>query len=203
MPVVGYGEDSLTHWAMTYRLGDLLEVLNDPTDPSLCWVFYRPSFGRAGGVASPQFGEFDSIVVADKAIYLVESKWDGSPVVLDGKVFLEPRQILRHRVFRWIAERWPTVNTTWAEFRAVRAEEFEVAFENRPLAPRVSLLARNLEYLLNRVVSDPRKEIKDVLLFFHREASEPPQGVIAEAGGFSLVPFPFDPLGDSSFFEMR
>lgn len=202
MPVIGYGEDGLTYRAVTQSLGVLLSALNDSTDPSRCLVFYRPSFGRSGGIDSPQFGEFDSIVVTDKRIFLVESKWDGSPVVLDGNVFLEARQILRHRIFRWLAERWPTPHPTWREFRAAREPEFRAAFGNRPLAPEGSVLARNLEYVLNKVVSDPNKEIKDVVLFFHRGIAAPPTGVIAEANGFDLVPFPFETLEGSGFFEM-
>ena len=203
MPIIGYGEDGLTAWAVTHRLADILKALDDPTAPTDCLVFFWPSFGRAGGMTSPQFGEFDSIVVTDTTIYLVESKWDGSPSVLDGLVFLEPRQILRHRIFRWIAERWPASGSTWGQFRAAHEGEFQMVFSAKPLAPVGSRLARNLEFVMNRLVEGNMKVIRDVLLYFYHGQAAPAGGVIAEAGDFRLVSLRYEPLAGSTYFEMQ
>src|SRR5206468_2361518 len=75
---VGYGEDGLTYWALTQRRAEFLHAVGDRTIPDDCLLFFRPSFGRAAGLTSPQFGEFDSILASRAAVYLIESKWDGS-----------------------------------------------------------------------------------------------------------------------------
>jgi hypothetical protein len=46
--VIGYGEDALTYHMLTTRLDEVLKELQDPSDPSNCVLFYRPSFGRGG-----------------------------------------------------------------------------------------------------------------------------------------------------------
>ena len=74
MQILGYGEDALTLWAMKNKLDVILEALNDSSDPSTCQVFFRPSFGRSGGDKSPQFGEFDFIILSQNGLYLGESK---------------------------------------------------------------------------------------------------------------------------------
>lgn len=57
----GYREDAFTLWALKRRTDEVLRQFNDPTNPSDCLVFYRPSFGRSGGEGSAEFGEFDAI----------------------------------------------------------------------------------------------------------------------------------------------
>jgi hypothetical protein len=47
--ILGYGEDTLTLWAMKEHIGKILKEFEDPTLSSDCLVFYRPSFGRSGG----------------------------------------------------------------------------------------------------------------------------------------------------------
>ena len=64
--LIGYGEDSLTLWATKEKLRDLLMQLSDPSDPESCKAFFRPSFGRGGGSKSPEFGEFDFILLTRK-----------------------------------------------------------------------------------------------------------------------------------------
>ena len=76
MELLGYGEDGLTLWAIKNRLDTILDKLKDDSDPNNCLVYYRPSFGRRGGLKSAQFGEFDFILLSEHGIYLVESKWD-------------------------------------------------------------------------------------------------------------------------------
>ena len=74
MQILGYGEDSLTLWALKRELGTILRSLCDTSRPENCKVLYRPSFGRGHG-----FGEFDFIILADACVYLGESKWQRQP----------------------------------------------------------------------------------------------------------------------------
>ena len=86
--MIGYGEDSLTLWALKNRLAD---ILDDDDDTSLeeCKIFYRPSFGRRNGI-----GEFDFIIVSNIKIYLGESKWLAKDIVNDRYI-----RVSRHRKF--------------------------------------------------------------------------------------------------------
>jgi hypothetical protein len=79
MPILGYGEDSLTLHALAAGLADILHQLGDDSDPERSVVFFRPSFGRKGpgtyGPAGAQFGEFDTIIGTPKAVYLGEANF--------------------------------------------------------------------------------------------------------------------------------
>ena len=75
MQLIGYGEDALTLWALTEKLSELLGKLEDHSDPASCKAFLRPSFGRSGGSNSPQFGEFDFILLSRKARYHPAQPW--------------------------------------------------------------------------------------------------------------------------------
>ena len=86
MKILGYGEDSLTFWALKYRLKDILKKLNDKTPSSKCTIFYRPSFGRGNYIC---FGEFDAILATEKFIYLIESKWEESSGVNSKEINLK------------------------------------------------------------------------------------------------------------------
>ena len=97
----GYGEDALALWAIRHRLDEILHSLKDTPDPSGCEVFYRPSFGRSGGLRSSQFGEFDFIILSDAHVYLGESKWDKNmKVPSDGTIKLPEKQLRRHKVLK-------------------------------------------------------------------------------------------------------
>lgn len=97
--VVGYGEDSLTLWALKHRLSAILE--EERTAPSDCLVFYRPSFGRHSKNSKAVFGEFDAIIVSSKNIYLIESKWDNLGKFNKDELILREEQELRHNIFSW------------------------------------------------------------------------------------------------------
>ncbi|MEY4945715.1 MAG: hypothetical protein RIR22_416 [Planctomycetota bacterium] len=106
MKVYAYGEDALTLWAIKNRLSEILSKLGDETKVDECKIFFRPSFGR-GGKGKSNFGEFDFILLTFKAIYLGESKWDGSSEKLkDGLLELRPEQLFRHNVFKWYMDNW-------------------------------------------------------------------------------------------------
>jgi len=168
MKVLGYGEDFLTFWAISKKLDKILDQLKDGTNPEECTVFYRPSFGRRGGTIGAEFGEFDAIIVTPKTAYLVESKWDGSNASFKDNILkLEEVQIRRHKIFRWYHENWK--KESWTEFVQKHDYEFRKDF-GKNIAPAESLLSKNLKTILKRT---QRKELVDVLLFFHRR--EPPK----------------------------
>jgi hypothetical protein len=178
MKIIAYGEDGLTFWALTTRLEDILKQLGDDTEPSQCITIYRPSFGRSGGNSSPQFGEFDAILITSKAVYLIESKWDN---VADGprdRVVLEEVQITRHRIFAWLRREWQEIRpASWEQFRNAVGGTFTQTFPNRPLATFKRLLARNLAYLLSLLEKHPANMV-NVLLYFHRATVTPATEIV-------------------------
>lgn len=210
MPVIGYGEDGLTYWALAARLQDILAKLCDATPPARCTIFFRPSFGRAGGPLSAQFGEFDAILATDRAVYLIESKWDNVADV-HGPLVLQEVQVLRHRIFTWLLEKWRSRDSgdqPWDDFRHKNRAEFVKAFPNRPLAPPDKLLARNLSHILNRLCRSAPEgfQVRDVLFYFHRPNVAPPTKVLDAIGkmlnSFTLVPLEYSALGQSGYFSM-
>jgi len=118
MQILTYGEDALTLWALQNKLPFILQALNDSSAPSQCKGFFRPSFGRSGGVTSSQFGEFDFILLAEHCIYLGESKWDkSSERIVDSVLTLRGEQLLRHEIFMFYIEEWAFGNCiNWHEF---------------------------------------------------------------------------------------
>jgi hypothetical protein len=204
MRVLGYGEDALTLWAIHNRLGAILRDLGDLSDPSNCCVFYRPSFGRSGGDKSSQFGEFDFIILAQTCLYLGESKWDRTSKIDEGKLLLNAVQRSRHQIFRFYVEQWMSKDKAgWGEFIS-KAKEERVQFDiEKPLAPENSLLAENLQAVLemirNRFSSVPR--IRDVLLYLHKgqPADELPAHV---ADGFELVVLDYSEAALGNFVRM-
>lgn len=155
MHILGYGEGALTYWALSRHMIDVIgpPPLNDDSPPEKTVFMYRPSFGRAGGDGSAQFGEFDAIVATPKGVYLIESKWTGEPI-FDGRVRLAGRQIRRHEVFRWIRERWlEQAPANWAQFynHNGNVADFAARFERKPLAQPGHRLTSNLEYILQQL----------------------------------------------------
>lgn len=190
MKLLAYGEDGLTLWALTRRLDELLRALQDPSDSSECVVLFRPSFGRRGGEDGPQFGEFDFIVLTEKAILLGESKWDSSSEeVRDGALILRPEQRSRHKIMHFYINRFAFGSyETWDEFIAAETSRFSEMGLGKALAPKGSRLAKNLNEVLRKIRgrfhSPP--PITDVLLYLYRkdeQISLPSKG----PEGFHLV----------------
>jgi len=206
MKILAYGEDSLTLWALTTHLSHILKWLQDDTDPADCMAFYRPSFGRSGGPNSPQFGEFDAILITRWALYLIESKWDNASNSPKDAVVLEEVQTRRHTIFTWLRSRWNmTQPGNWEAFRQAAAQDFKAIFPYRPLANAKRLLSRNLGYLLKLLMQHPEK-IRNVLLYFHRSTVAPPKRVVDGTGAvidppFDLICLPYSSLEDTGFFE--
>jgi len=97
-PILGYGEDALTLWALSEKLTEILEP-DDSINNPLCKIIYRPSFGKDKNYG---FGEFDFIILSDNFVYLGESKWDNTPHEEQNESLkkLEGNQQNRHFVFQ-------------------------------------------------------------------------------------------------------
>ncbi len=208
MEILGYGEDALTLWALTARLGEVLTQLHDPTAPSGCRVFYRPSFGRAGGRGSPQFGEFDFILLAGQVLYLGESKWDRSPEKMtDGVLQLQKVQVERHKLFRFYVDEWASGSyASWRDFARQANEMPQLKRMVKTIAPDGSLLAHNLQTVLQEITGYyvHKPEVKNVLLYLHQRAvaGQPPD---AAGNGFELVRLDYSEIAYDGFvrFELH
>lgn len=186
--VFGYGEDSLTLWALMYHINKILRKVGDTTSPSDCLSFYRPSFGRSGGKDRAEFGEFDAILVSSENIYLIESKWDNLKKFRNGKLTLRKEQKIRHKIFSWYILHWKEKYFhNWKRFIEEQAKNFES--KNKKIAPTDTLLATNLESILTSIVKHLEKapselNIKNILLFFYNKKLPTPPKV---SDDFSLV----------------
>jgi len=174
--ILGYGEDALTLWALRRFTSFILDP-SDKTLPSDCLILYRPSFGRRSKENSSVFGEFDAILASRQNIYLIESKWDNLTEFKDEKLIIRREQLLRHRIFSWYLTHWnEKYSGKWASFRKEQQHNFN--FEGKQMAPVKSLLAINLESVLNRLLEHCKEfssesNIKNVLLFFYRGIPKP------------------------------
>lgn len=171
MEILAYGEDALTLWAIQNKLPAILHGLGDSSASSQCQVFFRPSFGRSGGNRSSEFGEFDFIVLSSQRLYLGESKWDrSSEPTTSGLLALRPEQQRRHDIFKFYVEEWAFGSyLSWRDFRLKAKSKLK---DNKPIAPKGSLLAANLQTVLGiiRKHFSTLPDIRNVLLYLHRGA---------------------------------
>jgi hypothetical protein len=198
--VISYGEDALTYWALTEKLGSILQKLEDKSDPPSCLVIYRPSFGRRGGPGRAEFGEFDAILATSRSIYLIESKWGGSSEIKEGIIKVRKEQVDRHRIFAWYFRRWRKNEfQSWLSFVKRYEAEFSKKFDGKKIAPSGSKLSRNLEYVINQL-HGYTKEISNVLLFFRSEGTSPPTRIVPR--DFRLVIVDYQKPCGSDYLEI-
>jgi hypothetical protein len=193
--IIGYGEDALTHRALTNNLNEILAKFNDASNLNKCKVFYRPSFGR-GGKSKALFGEFDAIIITEMKAYLVESKWDMSSEVTSKGVNLTESQISRHKIFRWYLDRW-TPSISWSELLENK-EDFSREFSGKTIPPERSELTKNLQFVLNSIQG---KDIIDILLLFVSEP-EKYREVKVCPDNFKPVVLPYDRIKPTYYFKM-
>lgn len=180
MELLAYGEDALTLWAMKYKLYEILKQLGDNSEDPDCKVFYRPSFGRRGGTHSSQFGEFDFIILSENKVYLGESKWDGSSELIHGTIHLREEQLLRHKIFNCYLECWlKNKCSSWDDLREKLKSYFENEGISKPIAPVNSILASNLQTILDIIKQHFHTfpEIKNVLLYFYKTKNNLPNNI--------------------------
>jgi len=163
MQMLGYGEDALTLWALKNRLDVILQAVDDSSAPSTCQVFFRPSFGRSGGEHSPQFGEFDFIILSKIHMYLGESKWvRSSEKFQDGVLELRDEQKLRHKLFEFYVKEWAFGRySSWREFTDKATAKLRLSGIAKTVAPEGSLLASNLQTVL-RIIKEHYGSLPDV-----------------------------------------
>jgi len=191
--IIGYGEDAFTLWVLKQHTSKILEQFEDRTTLSNCLIFYRPSFGRHSKESSSIFGEFDAIISSEENIYLIESKWDNLTEFNNDELILREEQILRHRIFSWYLTHWDRkYSNDWQTFINEHQNDFK--FKDKTVAPKGSLLAANLEFILNKLLEHCRRfsskdNIKNVLLFFYNaKKSRSPLKTNTE---FTLVTFDY------------
>jgi len=181
--IIGYGEDSLTYWAFNHELREILNQLNDGSEQEKCVLFYRPSFGR-GGRGTSNFGEFDSILATEKAIYLIECKWDKSSEWKknDGEIRLGDSQIQRHEIFKWYFEKWngeekekifvnednEIKQTFSSKFKKVtKTGEVDMTIPKAEAA-----LTKQIIFLLEKLKNYPKRVINVILLYYSNETNK-------------------------------
>jgi hypothetical protein len=206
--ILGYGEDALTYWALKERLSEILKKLDDSSNPSDCLVFFRPSFGRRGGGGRAEFGEFDAILASSENVYLIESKWDKS---LRGKgIALGEGQIRRHEILAWYLRNWDAqrYSNNWAGFENEFQSNFARVFQDRKIAPAGSRLAKDLEFVLNRL-QEHRKRLscayrkpRNVLLYFYGNKSRKTEEVVAKDPNFEVVNISYSEYTSGNFVPL-
>jgi len=191
--IVGYGEDAFTFWVLKQHTSEILEYFEDATALSNCLIFYRPSFGRHSKKNSSVFGEFDAIISSEENIYLIESKWDNLAEFNNDEFMLREEQILRHKIFSWYLTHWDKkYSNDWQTF--INEHQNDFRFKNKTITPKGSLLATNLEFILNKLLEHCRRfssedSVKNVLLFFYNaKKSRSPLKINTE---FTLVPIDY------------
>jgi hypothetical protein len=203
--ILGYGEDALTLWALKHHISKILEEFQDKTPISECIAFYRPSFGRHGKEGSSIFGEFDAILASRKNIYLIESKWDNLSEFKKEDIILRKEQTVRHEVFSWYLTHWNKDYSKWQSFIKKYQKDFKIENENKTIAPKGSLLSRNLEFILTKLQehcesSLSEANIRNVLLFFYDvEKSKPPTKTNK---GFKTIPIDYSKEIKSNFIAL-
>ena len=205
MEILAYGEDALTLWALKEKFALILQTLNDPSDPLRCRVFFRPSFGRGGGVKSAQFGEFDFIVLAEQCVYLGESKWDkSSEKIRESVLDLRGEQLLRHKLFKFYIEEWAFGGySTWREFTDQATSKLQQKGIIKPIAPENSLLASNLQTTLDVIKRHYPllPTVRNLLLYFYdgRNARQYPRSAGKD---FAVVTVDYSEVLFGNFIKM-
>ncbi|CAK8719368.1 MAG: hypothetical protein CDV28_12419 [Candidatus Electronema aureum] len=198
MEIIAYGEDALTLWALKEKLPEILELLDDDSNPADCQIFYRPSFGR-GGRSKKMFGEFDFILLATKTLYLGESKWKGSNEKIKNNILqLQPNQEQRHRVFKCYVNEWAFGNyLSWHKFKGEKQEFFGVEIPNDNDG-----IARNLQTLLGIIKKHFTSEpvVNNVLLFLHDDTGKIPQKASSD---FIVVPIDYSEASFDNFIRLK
>lgn len=174
-PIIGYGEDALTMWALSRRMGEILHQLKDHSPPHDAVVFYRPSCGRGErwwkkrGVRS-LFGEFDAIIGTKTGVYLVEAKWsrpgNRNPKPGDG-------QLERHRIFHsYLILRRKDTAMEWDAFVESAAPDFARAHPGWRLA-HGAVSVSSIKVLLERLLCCG-PAVTDVLLLIEASSASTP-----------------------------
>ncbi len=154
---------------------------------------------------SPQFGEFDFILLAGQVLYPGESKWDRSPQKMTGGVLeLQKVQAERHKLFRFYVDEWAFGNyPSWRDFARQANETPQLKSMVKTIAPDGSLLAYNLQTVLKVIRGHyaRKPEVKNVLLYLHQGAAAGPPPDAA-GNGFELVRLDYSEIAYDGFVRI-
>lgn len=201
--ILGYGEDALTLWALKRHVSTILNHFKDSSSPSDCLVFYRPSFGRRAKENSSVFGEFDAIVASPQNIYLVESKWDNLVEAKKDEFVIRKEQLMRHQILTWYLTHWKKkYSNKWADF--IEEQQSTFNFGRKTVAPANSLLAKNLEFVLDKLLEhcgtfSSENDVKNILLFFYRGKSRAPLKI---SKAFTLIAIDYGKEAPCNFISL-
>lgn len=195
----GYGEDVLTLRALNEDVGEILKQLGDNSAEKDVVTIYRPSFGRRASydAAKPraEFGEFDAIIGTPSAIYLVETKWSQSTEVRSGVVVLRDEQLRRHQVMHWYL-------AAFADRGAVPSSERpedDPPFEGVKCPPGNSVVARNLQWICERLQPGREKKVENVLLWIGTDGNVN----VPSCSGFRVVELRHEAEDGSNFIHVK
>lgn len=152
-------------------------------------------FYERGGKRRAEFGEFDAILASSEKFYLIESKWDNFSENKNDEIKLSDEEVLRHKILSWFLRNWDAqkYSSNWAGFENGFQSNCANEFPDRKIAPAGSHLAKDLEFVLNKLqehcrrFSSEYREPRNVLLYFHGNKSREIKRVAAEDLNFEVV----------------
>jgi len=183
--IIEYGEDGLTlkmikTKSMLEEFFDELEIKADEELINNSLIFYRPSFGRAGGDDSQQFGEFDAIIAVKGKVFLIESKWygynDGDKGQITKRIIdpdsLRENQVDRHRVFKFYFLNWEYFSNNVSKIDQDFLKKFETETGKRgeALMTKNTTLFKNTKYIIEKIKNKFKDEnmiCDDVYVYFY------------------------------------
>ncbi|MHA1950791.1 MAG: hypothetical protein ACXAAO_01205 [Candidatus Thorarchaeota archaeon] len=180
-------------------MGEILQQLEDESNPTDCTVFFRPSLGRG----RHGYGEPDAIIVTQERAYIVEVKWDHARELTGERkqspIKLKDEQTRRHDIIRWYSENMNfsevPIGEEWDRFAERNNPDFERIFKfplrgeikTKSIPPSYSITAKNLRTIFEEIRD---RKIEDVLLIFYRYRGKQPE--VTEKG-FTPVFVKYDP----------
>jgi hypothetical protein len=182
----------------------LLNKVGDISIRNNCSIVYRPSFGRMGGAGSSQFGEFDAVIISEKSVYLCESKWDkSSENIQKGKLRLRKEQIRRHEILRFYIDNYGYGKyQNWAEFQKASQNCEEMTKHPKTIPGENSLLARNIQSLINevKIIHKTKPNINNLLIYFYNSTNK---AVISTEEGFQIITMDYSKALEGQFIVLR
>lgn len=141
---------------------------------------------------------------------MIESKWDNCSENKKGKIKLAEEQIRRHEIFSWYLGNWDARRYTnnWEKFENDYQSNFTREFQDRKIAPAESRLAKNLEFVLNKLQEHCRRfsceyrKPKNVLLYFYGNEFKKIGRVVAEGLNFEVLNIDYSQYISDNFITL-
>jgi hypothetical protein len=158
---------------------------------------------RETGQRESVFGEFDAIIASPQNIYLVESKWDNLVEAKKDEFVIRKEQLMRHQILTWYLTHWKKkYSNKWADF--IEEQQSTFNFGRKTVAPANSLLAKNLEFVLDKLLEhcgtfSSENDVKNILLFFYRGKSRAPLKI---SKAFTLIAIDYGKEAPCNFISL-